>query len=228
MHPTQNVYSFISGKNWKLSLAEIASYFSANSCKFEVTEFSRGYFIIKTEDALMGSIIDDLGGTLKIGDTAAVIPTEVVAKAFLVGDKQIKKQFKTFLPLDLLAEKIPSASHGKSVFGVSIYWTDPKFRYAAIKVNHFLGSALKEEMRKGGKKSRFMGFPRDRTKPQLTAVEVLKQGLLENKSEILFCIGNRETIVGRTIAVHNPFEFQKRDVEKPVQRKIFGISPRTS
>jgi tRNA G10 N-methylase Trm11 len=26
--------------------------------------------------------------------------------------------------------------------------------------------------------------------------------------------------------VHNPFEFQKRDVEKPVQRKIFGISPR--
>jgi tRNA G10 N-methylase Trm11 len=55
---------------------------------------------------------------------------------------------------------------------------------------------------------------------------VLKQGLVENHSEVLLCIGKQYTNIGTTIAVHNPFEFQKRDIDKPIQRKIFGISPR--
>jgi tRNA G10 N-methylase Trm11 len=50
--------------------------------------------------------------------------------------------------------------------------------------------------------------------------------LVENKAEILFCIGRTETWVATTIAVHNPFEFQKRDIYKPNQRKIFGMPPR--
>jgi tRNA G10 N-methylase Trm11 len=41
-------------------------------------------------------------------------------------------------------------------------------------------------------------------------------------------MGKRDTVIGTTIAVHNPFEFQKRDLDKPVQRKIFGISPRVA
>jgi len=50
--------------------------------------------------------------------------------------------------------------------------------------------------------------------------------LVENKAEILFCIGRERTFVANTVAVHDPFQFQKRDVGKPVQRKIFAISPR--
>ena len=42
----------------------------------------------------------------------------------------------------------------------------------------------------------------------------------------MLCIGKEETWVAQTVAVHNPFEFQKRDVYKPVQRKIFGMPPR--
>jgi tRNA G10 N-methylase Trm11 len=57
-------------------------------------------------------------------------------------------------------------------------------------------------------------------------VEVLKKNLVETKSEVLVCIGREETWVARTVAVHNPFEFQKRDVYKPVQRKIFAMPPR--
>jgi tRNA G10 N-methylase Trm11 len=57
-------------------------------------------------------------------------------------------------------------------------------------------------------------------------VEVLKKNLVENKAEILLCIGKEETWVAQTVAVHNPFEFQKRDVYKPVQRNIFGMPPR--
>jgi tRNA G10 N-methylase Trm11 len=71
-----------------------------------------------------------------------------------------------------------------------------------------------------------MGFSKDRKFPQLSHVEVLKKNLVENRAEILFCVGKEQTVVATTVAVHNPFEFQKRDVGKPVQRRIFAIPPR--
>jgi tRNA G10 N-methylase Trm11 len=71
-----------------------------------------------------------------------------------------------------------------------------------------------------------MGFSKDRKQAQLSHVEVLKKNLVENKAEALFCIGKNETWVATTIAVHNPFEFQKRDIYKPNQRAIFGMPPR--
>ena len=61
---------------------------------------------------------------------------------------------------------------------------------------------------------------------QLSHVEVLKKILVENKGEILICVGKEETWIAATTAVHNPFEFQKRDVYKPNQRKIFAMPPR--
>ena len=225
-NPMKNSYCFISGKNWKLSLAEIASYLEERCISFEVSEFSRSYFTIKTEAVLDKSIIDDLGGTLKIVEVAAFVSTKLLTDAFLKENKQVKKQLVFDFPLDVLADRMPGAESGKSVFGVSIYWAEPPFRPVAKLTQRFLGSALKDELKHQGKKARFMGFPRDRENPQLTPVEVLKQGLLENNAEVVLCIGKHETAIGTTVAVHNPFEFQKRDVDKPVQRKIFGISPR--
>jgi tRNA G10 N-methylase Trm11 len=89
-----------------------------------------------------------------------------------------------------------------------------------------VGSSIKRELAAHGRKSSFMGFSRNREYPQLSPVEVLKKNFVENKAEILFCIGKKQTVVATTVAVHNPFEFQKRDVGKPSQRKIFAISPR--
>ena len=229
MSPSQeNVYCFVCGKNWKLSLAELTSYFEARAYKFEVSEFSRSFFVIRTEKSHAPSIIDDLGGTLKIAQTAAFMPTRLLTEAFLKESKQAKQQIKNILPLNVLAGKMPAASSGKSVFGVSVYWEDPAFRPAANSVQRFLGSSIKDELKGQDKKARFMGFPRDRQNPQLTPVEVIKQGLVENNSEILLCVGKQEAAIGTTVAVHNPFEFQKRDLDKPVQRKIFGISPRVA
>jgi len=225
-NPPKNTYCFVSGKNWKLSLAELASYLEARCSSFEVSAFSRSFFTIKTQVALDVSIIDDLGGILKIVEVAAFVSTQQVTAAFLKENRQTKKQLIFDFPLDVLADPMPRAESGKSVFGVSVYWSDPTFRPAAKLAQRFLGSALKDELKEQGKKARFMGFPRDRENPQLTPVEVLKQGLLENHAEVVLCIGKHETAIGTTVAVHNPFEFQKRDIDKPVQRKIFGISPR--
>jgi len=225
--PTKNVYCFVSGKNWKLSLAELVSYLEARNCKFQVTDFSRSFFTIITEQPLAASIIDDLGGILKVGRVNALIPTELVSEAFIKRNKQAKTQLEQLVPFDVLAEKIPAEVSGKSLFGVSVYWAaELSFNAVGMRIDHFLGSSLKDELRKQGKKTRFMGFPRDRGQPQLTPVEVLKKGLVETNAEFLFCIGKSQTSISTTFCVHNPFEFQKRDVEKPVQRKIFGISPR--
>jgi tRNA G10 N-methylase Trm11 len=228
MSSLKNNYIFVCGKNWKLSLAELTSYLDARGFKFEVSAFSRSFFVIKTENPLENSIIDELGGILKIAEVAAFVSTELINDAFVKDHKEAKKQLTSFLPSNAFAQKMPQAESGKAVFGVSVYWEEPTFRPVVNRVQRFLGSALKDELKALGKKARFMGFPRDRENPQLTSVEVLKQGLVEANAEILFCIGKRDTFIGSTIAVHNPFEFQKRDIDKPVQRKILGISPRVS
>jgi tRNA G10 N-methylase Trm11 len=93
-------------------------------------------------------------------------------------------------------------------------------------IQRFIGSAVKDELAGYGKKSKFMGFSRDRRLAQLSHVEVLKKNLVENKAEVLVFIGKDETWMATTIAVHNPFEFQKRDIYKPNQRKIFAMPPR--
>jgi tRNA G10 N-methylase Trm11 len=93
-------------------------------------------------------------------------------------------------------------------------------------IQRFAGSAVKRELADYGKKSKFMGFSKDRRLAQLSHVEVLKKNLVENKAEVLLCIGKEETWIATTIAVHNPFEFQKRDIYKPNQRRIFAIPPR--
>ena len=222
----QNVYCFVSGKNWKLSLSEIVSYLSARDLPFEVSEFSRSFFTVKTQAPLEASLIDDLGGTLKIAQSFASVPTDELIEAFVNENKMVKKKLRLDIPLDTVANRMPRADSGKMVFGVSVYWADPAFKPISKASQRFLGSALKEELKEQGKKARFMGFPRDRENPQLTPVEVLKQGLIEDHAEVLLSIGKHKTLISETVAVHNPFEFQKRDIDKPVQRKIFGISPR--
>jgi tRNA G10 N-methylase Trm11 len=49
---------------------------------------------------------------------------------------------------------------------------------------------------------------------------------VKNKAEVLFCVGKNQSWISKTIAVHDPFEFQKRDISRPVQRRIFAMPPR--
>ncbi len=219
-------FLFIPGKNWKLSLAELTSFFDARGCQFEISGFSRSFFYVRTQVPLEPAVIDGLGGMLKIAQAAAFAPTELVNDAFIKEHKEAKEKLNALLPFEALAERVPAAKSGKATFGVSVYWEQPEFRPVANRVQRVLGSTVKDALKAQGKKARFMGFPRDRESPQLTAVEVLKQELVKTNAEVVFCVGKHSAAIGSTIAAHNPFEFQKRDVEKPVQRKIFGISPR--
>jgi tRNA G10 N-methylase Trm11 len=216
---------FISGKNWRLSLAELTAYFKAREIKFEIEFFSREYFVISFEKTLDAAALADLGGTIKIGEVKTKLSTETVKEAFMQKNKQAQSQIIDSLASSGLVDGMAKAPE-KVFFGVSVYCAENTLCPFSRVIQRFVGSALKGELAGFGKKSRFMGFSKDRKQAQLSHVEVLKKNLVENKAEVLFCIGRNETWVATTIAVHNPFEFQKRDIYKPNQRAIFGMPPR--
>ncbi|MDX1813606.1 MAG: DNA methyltransferase [Candidatus Bathyarchaeia archaeon] len=209
-----------------MSLAELVSLLEARKTKFNVHSFSKEFFVVGNEEKRGFRAIADLGGFIKIGDVAARFSTERVKQAFLQKSREAKDQISRDVASSGLIEGMVKAVSGKTVFGVSVYCAESSLRSVSKIVQRFAGSALKRELAGYGKKSKFMGFAKDRKYPQLSHVEVLRKKLVENRAEVLFCVGNEQTFIAVTTAVHNPFEFQKRDVGKPVQRKIFGIPPR--
>jgi tRNA G10 N-methylase Trm11 len=217
---------FIPGKNWRLSLAELASLLETRGTKFSVCSFSKEFFVVTTEEKVAASLIGDLGGTIKIGVSVADFPTEIAKRAFLQKDKEAQAQIAMEIVASGLVDSMVKAESEKNLFGVSVYCAEKQLRMVSKAIQRFVGSSVKRELSGCGKKSKFMGFAKDRRLPQLSHVEVLKKHMVENKAEILFCVGREQTFVAVTVAVHNPFEFQKRDVGKPVQRKIFAIPPR--
>jgi len=222
---TQLAHVFIPGKNWKLSLAELITFLEARNGIFKVNAISREFFVMDLQGA-EAPRIEDLGGAIKIGTLSKIIPTESLRKAFLENNKETKAQIEEELAASNVVSGMLDKASGKYLFGVSIYCTAEKLRPISNKIHRFVGSSIKRELARRGVRSEFMGFSRDREQPQLTHVEVIKKKLIENKAEVLLCIGNEQTWLAVTTAVHDPFEFQKRDVGKPNQRKIFAIPPR--
>jgi tRNA G10 N-methylase Trm11 len=220
-----NTYTYISGKNWKLSLAELISYLKLKNNEFRINEFSKAFFII-TINGQHDPDIEHLGGTLKIGKVTSTIDTKTLERAYTKKDKTAKEKIEaTFSSNDIIDEML-STNSSKLVFGVSIYCSGRALRNISRFMHHSIGNIIKHELSTRGKKSRFLGFPKQREQPQLTHVEVLKKNLVKNSAEVLLCIDEKQIWISKTIAVHNPFEFQKRDISRPVQRRIFAMPPR--
>jgi tRNA G10 N-methylase Trm11 len=216
---------FISGKNWILSLAELSSYFKARAIEFKIDYFSTEFFTLTFQKDLDPKVIDDLGGTIKIAALKAKVPTETIKEAFLKKIKSAQKQVVTAITSTDVIKNMTN-TEGKLLFGISVYTSDNNIKTVGGGIQRYIGSQIKEELEALGKKSSFMGVGIDRSEAQLSHVEVLKKQLVEKQAEVLICIGKTESWIGVTVAVHNPFEFQKRDVYKPNQRAIFGMPPR--
>jgi tRNA G10 N-methylase Trm11 len=216
---------FISGKNWKLSLAELTAYLQARHTSFEIQYFTKEFFIIQTQQPIDVKTIEELGGTIKIGQVMLILPSQQVKDAYMKHDKQAEKQVIEALGKSGIVGQMANQVEGKVFFGVSVYLEEDQIKARAGEIQRLLGSTVKSRLAEHGRTARFMGFA-DKSQGQLSHVEVLKKRLVENKSEILLCIGKEISWIATTSAVHNPFEFQKRDIYKPRQRKIFGMPPR--
>ena len=226
--PIQNCETnvLIPGKNYMLSLAELAAFLEARKAKFEIGITSREFFIVNIYENAEKLDIADFGGTIKIGKASKSLPTDLMKATFLEKNKESRNKVDQEIKSgDIIAGMLEKAT-GKYSFGVSVYNAEETLRPISKVIQRHVGSVVKQELREHGVKSGFMGFSRDRQLPQLTHVEVLKTKLVEKKAEVLICIGRQHTWLATTTGVHDPFEFQKRDIEKPRQRKIFAMPPR--
>jgi tRNA G10 N-methylase Trm11 len=147
-------------------------------------------------------------------------------RAYIKKDKTAQGKIEASFASNDIIDEMVSTRSSKLVFGVSIYCLGGSLCNISNRINRSIGSIMKHKLSMQGKKSRFLGFSKLRKQPQLTHVEVLKNSLVENKAEVLFCVGRKQSWISKTIAVHNPFEFQKRDISRPMQRRIFAMPPR--
>jgi len=197
-------YIFIYGKNPDISLAEIISYFEARGIGFNIIDFSNSFLVVEI-DNIMNKMMENLGGTIKI------------AQIFFSSDekdiRKIKEDMERKTDFDSLFKKLPN----KTMFGLSSY--NSKEEYI------FFSEFLKQKMKEYGISAGYFHISGKRH--VLTHVEVIKKRMIDKHMEFILCRG-KSFYIGKTIAVHNPFEFQKRDIGRPVQRVIYSIPPRLS
>ena len=101
----------------------------------------------------------------------------------------------------------------RGLFGVSTYGAGWKE----------LASQLKLQASRKGKTCKFMNIPKGRS--SLTHVEVIKRALVQDSAEFLLLRG-KQAHLARTREVHDPFGFQKRDMDRPFKRPMLSIPPR--
>jgi len=191
-----NRFIFIPGKNAELSLAELVSWFDSNSIYFRAEEIGKGFIAAEAEKAPEAN---DLGGMVKICKLLESFDKEPLLHPGSIFD-------------NISIKDLPKSK----LFGLSVY---PNSKKNNRFFNSF-ASALKKNLREQGINSKFMPVPKERS--ALTHVEVINKKL----EEIVVCIGRKKIHVAKTVSVHNPFEFQKRDIGRPEQRPMFSIPPR--
>ncbi len=147
-------------------------------------------------------LMQRLGGTLKIAQAVSILETS--ANQDTVG-RTIEKHFPEFMK---------GVTGGRLLFGVSFYGGHGDREFVEGKTKQL---AKAEGMRVSAAHAKGS---------QLTHTEVLQKKVLRDGFEILMCTGRKHLYIAKTLAVHDPFEFRKRDLRKPVQRSIYSIPPR--
>lgn len=192
-------YIFILGKNPTLSLAEIACYAQARM-QWKIREMEKGFAVVELDDVPQ-KMISDLGGTIKIA--------KILSSA--QNMEQAAQQMEKEVNFSSLFKNIPN----KVVFGVS--------SYNEYEDHEYFSEFFKKKMKEQGIKAGYLHLSQDN--PVIEHGTLVKKNMLERSLEVMICKG-RKFYVGKTIAVHNPFEFQKRDVKRPMQRTMYSIPPR--
>ncbi len=197
-------FLFIYGKNPDISLAEIVSYFEAGEMDFQIKDYSDIFVLIGMQN-LPKNMMEDLGGTIKIA--------EVLLSTGKKDVSEIMKEAEQKIDFDKLFRILPE----KTTFGVS--------SYNSRKEHELFSDFFKSKMKEKGIKAGYMHLPSNIS--VVPHADLVKKHIVEKSLEIITCTG-KNFYLGKTLFVHNPFEFQKRDVKRPVQRAIYSIPPRLS
>ncbi len=199
------IFAYILGKNRILSIAELASHFHFNGLGFRVLENRHEFFVAESANAADAQL---LGGTIK-----------AIGIEKIMDRKRLVDFLKHEADMNLFFKKTDDS---RLVFGVSVY---PWARKHA-ELHKRVSLIIKKRLRKEGLKAHYFNLPKDRC--ALTHVEVIRQQLIEKSAEMVLIMCDEKAYFGKTVSCHNPFDFQKRDVDRPAVRSELSTSPRLS
>ncbi len=204
---------FVPGSHPALSLAELAAVLATG-------DFSRctdGVFLVET-DRGAEELQARLGGVVKIGRVVGELPRyNVAAAADVLVD---------------LARRTSEASEGKISFGLSVYDAGNKSMTAQLKKDRQrVGLEMKKRLKVTASfQEGAVGSPRsvryvDSKEPNLSAVIVTENGLLESGGEYCLMAAPTRVYVGRTETVQDYKEWSRRDYGRPASDAISGMLP---
>ena len=195
-------YLFVLGREPELSVAEIEVL--ADAWGLEVLEVGAGILLARAEKPLHPNVLKRLGGTIKLAEVFSCISrTSSVIDAI-----------QSELNVDKLIESFPE---GRIEFGLSLYGASNKERGLGQK--HVL--RLKQDLKRAGRTVRAVTSK----EPQLSAVTVVRQGLLKNGKEFVYYRGKKFDVFSMTVAVQDYQAYSLRDFGRPAVDPKSGMVP---
>ncbi len=187
---------FVFGNHPSLSLAELLSLLSCQKGEF----FGTSVLAINLPlSVVSASFIDNLGGTIKMGEVLGVFNLSETKKA------------QDFIKEEVL--NIAKNSQTKFHFAFSDYSND-------FLPNNF-GLELKNDLKKHNISSRLV-ISKEKV---LSSVVVSQNKLLKKGAEIVIAKNNDHILVGKTEAVQDFKELSKRDYGRPKRDDYSGMLP---
>lgn len=194
----------IPGTHPALSLAECAAVLGMDG---NYARCGTNVFLLET-DRGAEELQTRLGGVLKIGTIVGELP-----------------RYNAQGAVDLIAPlalKAAEKSEGKITYGLSVYETGNKGIAAQIKKDRQrIGLELKKRLKEMGRSVRYV----DSKEPELSAVIVTENGLIESGGEYCLIATSDRVYVGVTEAVQDYKEWSRRDYGRPASDPESGMLP---
>jgi len=195
--------AFILGHNPILSIAEILSLARNNKLEFNIVDIISDCLIIETETIDTQHWQSMLGGTIKIGEIISSFKEQGHLFDYLTKENLLNSFF---------AQKDKKITFGISEYGVS-FNKEEKIRKLAIEI--------KKSLQDDGYSCRYV----QAEKKNLSSVQVEKNKLIQQGSEILLIGGIYSFYVGRTLSVQDFEDYSERDYGRPGRDAKSGMLP---
>lgn len=189
-------------------MAEILYYFKARNVGLELRDVVHEVVVFRLKDRIdPEKVMMDLGGTLKICE--------------LIDEFNIDEILHKQTELNLY-RLFPQIKNNKIRFGISVY---ARKKYAKT-IWDTITTEIKKLLRESNVKMIHITPSKGSKFPVLKHFEVLRKLMKRGGCELVVHVNDKIMYISKTMAVHNPYEFRKRDVERPNQRTIYSIPPR--
>ena len=245
------LFLFVLGSNWQLSLAELDNYLKNSQNKGRIIDYSATIAIVEFENLhkdrqYVNKLMElqfILGGCQKIAKIYDFIDIQTINEAFPLNinkyQEVVRKREKILNIIENILvgkNKIFPKVYESIFYAVSIYPNlyDDDY-YTEILVKHFLPFLNTEIMeiikRKGSTKVLYYKYPDKNLKsgnlnPIFPHILIKYELLNENRAEIIFGFTDEGVYIARTFTVDDPNFKKQIDEERPFKEFKSSISPK--